>query len=32
MVLSTLAPTPVEVMEKLRQTDGIQDIHLISLR
>jgi D-3-phosphoglycerate dehydrogenase len=32
MVLSTLAPTPSEVIEKLRGTDGIQDIHLISLR
>jgi predicted regulator of amino acid metabolism with ACT domain len=32
MVLSTAAPTPAEVVEKLRGTDGIQDIHLITLR
>jgi D-3-phosphoglycerate dehydrogenase len=32
MVLSTEAPTPASVVEKLRDTDGIQDIHLITLR
>jgi D-3-phosphoglycerate dehydrogenase len=32
MVLSTEAPTPVTVIEQLRRTDGIQDIHLITLR
>ena len=32
MVLSTSTPTPAEVVEKLRHTDGIQDIHLITLR
>ncbi len=32
MVLSTAAPTPSSVVELLRDTDGIQDIHLISLR
>jgi D-3-phosphoglycerate dehydrogenase len=32
MVLSTEAPTPNEVVEQLRETDGIQDIHLITLR
>jgi D-3-phosphoglycerate dehydrogenase len=32
MVLSTEAPTPASVMEQLRDTDGIQDIHLITLR
>jgi D-3-phosphoglycerate dehydrogenase len=32
MVLSTEAPTPVSVIEQLRSTDGIQDIHLITLR
>jgi hypothetical protein len=32
MVLSTQAPTPSEVVEQLRGTDGIQDIHLITLR
>lgn len=32
MVLSTGAPTPPAVVERLRDTDGIQDIHLITLR
>jgi D-3-phosphoglycerate dehydrogenase len=32
MVLSTNTPTPGEVVDKLRNTDGIQDIHLITLR
>jgi D-3-phosphoglycerate dehydrogenase len=32
MVLSTVDPTPAAVVEKLRDTDGIQDIHLITLR
>jgi D-3-phosphoglycerate dehydrogenase / 2-oxoglutarate reductase len=32
MVLSTEAPTPPEVIERLRDADGIQDIHLITLR
>jgi D-3-phosphoglycerate dehydrogenase len=32
MVLSTAIPTPTEVIERLRTTDGIQDIHLITLR
>ena len=32
MVLSTEAPTPSEVLDELRGTDGIQDIHLIALR
>ncbi|MHB2027214.1 MAG: phosphoglycerate dehydrogenase [Acidimicrobiales bacterium] len=32
MVLSTTTPTPAEVVEKLRDTDGIEDIHLITLR
>ncbi|HEY5438786.1 MAG TPA: ACT domain-containing protein, partial [Acidimicrobiales bacterium] len=32
MVLSTALPTPATVMERLRDTDGIQDIHLITLR
>jgi D-3-phosphoglycerate dehydrogenase / 2-oxoglutarate reductase len=32
MVLSTEAPTPASVIERLRKTDGIQDIHLIALR
>ena len=32
MVLSTLTPTPTTVIEKLRGTDGIEDIHLITLR
>ncbi len=32
MVLSTAAPTPADVVEQLRDTEGIQDIHLITLR
>jgi len=32
MVLSTTEPTPASVVELLRDTDGIQDIHLITLR
>jgi D-3-phosphoglycerate dehydrogenase / 2-oxoglutarate reductase len=32
MVLSTEIPTPSDVIEKLRHADGIQDIHLITLR
>ena len=32
MVLSTEIPTPTEVIERLRDTEGIQDIHLITLR
>ena len=32
MVLSTEIPTPTEVIDRLRDTDGIQDIHLITLR
>lgn len=32
MVLSTAAPTPAAVLERLRATAGIQDIHLITLR
>jgi D-3-phosphoglycerate dehydrogenase len=32
MVISTEAPTPSVVVESLRATDGIQDIHLIALR
>ncbi len=32
MVLSTEAPTPGDVVDELRQIDGIQDIHLIALR
>ena len=32
MVLSTVGPTPAAVVEKLRGTDGIEDIHLITLR
>jgi predicted regulator of amino acid metabolism with ACT domain len=32
MVLSTTTPTPAAVIERLRDTDGIQDIHLITLR
>ena len=32
MVLSTEQPTPLVVVERLRETDGIQDIHLITLR
>ncbi len=32
MVLSTVVPTPPAVIESLRATNGIQDIHLIALR
>jgi hypothetical protein len=32
MVLSTDVATPEEVVDTLRHTDGIQDIHLITLR
>jgi D-3-phosphoglycerate dehydrogenase len=32
MVLSTEIPTPSEVIDRLRDDDGIQDIHLITLR
>ena len=32
MVLSTELPTPFEVIEQLRSAEGIQDIHLITLR
>ena len=32
MVLSTETPTPSEVIDRLRDTVGIQDIHLITLR
>jgi D-3-phosphoglycerate dehydrogenase len=32
MVLSTVTPTPVDVVSELRATDGIVDIHLITLR
>jgi D-3-phosphoglycerate dehydrogenase len=32
MVLSTQIPTPTEVIDRLRDTQGIQDIHLITLR
>ena len=32
MVLSTVTPTPSSVIDRLRETDGIQDIHLITLR
>jgi D-3-phosphoglycerate dehydrogenase len=32
MVLSTGTPTPAAVVERLRETDGIEDIHLITLR
>ena len=32
MVLSTASPTPASVVERLRDTEGIDDIHLISLR
>jgi D-3-phosphoglycerate dehydrogenase len=32
MVLSTGSPTPGSVIDRLRGTDGIQDIHLITLR
>jgi len=32
MVMSTASPEPTSVVEKLRDTEGIDDIHLISLR
>ena len=32
MVMSTAAPTPTSVVERVRATEGILDIHLISLR
>ncbi len=32
MVLSTTTPTPARVIDQLRQTEGIKDIHLITLR
>ena len=32
MVLSTIQPTPLGVVERLRESDGIKDIHLIALR
>jgi len=32
MVLSTVESTPSSVIERLRATDGIEDIHLITLR
>jgi D-3-phosphoglycerate dehydrogenase len=32
MVLSTSTPTPIEVVNHLRETGGIVDIHLITLR
>ena len=32
MVLSTTSPTPASVIDRLRDTDGIADIHLITLR
>jgi D-3-phosphoglycerate dehydrogenase / 2-oxoglutarate reductase len=32
MVLSTSTPTPIDVVNHLRETDGIVDIHLITLR
>lgn len=32
MVLSTTTPTPAAVIERLRATEGIKDIHLIALR
>jgi len=32
MVLSTETPTPIDVINRLRDTEGIQDIHLITLR
>ncbi len=32
MVMSTASPTPTSVLERLRATEGIDDIHLISLR
>ncbi len=32
MVMTTASPTPYEVVESLRGTNGIKDIHLISLK
>ncbi len=32
MVISTTTPTPEAVIDRLRSTEGIQDIHLITLR
>jgi hypothetical protein len=32
MVLSTVESTPASVIDRLRDTEGIQDIHLITLR
>jgi D-3-phosphoglycerate dehydrogenase len=32
MVLSTTSPTPGDVIDRLREMQGIQGIHLISLR
>ena len=32
MVLSTTTPTPSETVDRLRASDGIDDIHLITLR
>ena len=32
MVISTTTPTPEAVIDRLRATEGIQDIHLITLR
>lgn len=32
MVMSTASPTPTSVVEKVRNTEGILDIHLIALR
>ncbi len=32
MVLSTTTPTPTRVIDQLRNTDGFEDIHLITLR
>ena len=32
MVISTTTPTPESVIDRLRSTEGIQDIHLITLR
>ena len=32
MVMSTASPAPTSVVEKVRETDGILDIHLIALR
>jgi D-3-phosphoglycerate dehydrogenase len=32
MVMSTASPTPTSVVEKVRSTEGILDIHLIALR